>query len=331
MPVRNSYESMIQNTYASNDDLWDITAVMTYHMPNVVSSGALIDLRSTEYLDFEKPYWLSALIEDSTINDRIYFAAGDASLSLLKNTICLLYNKELALQNGISDIQNTVLDGNWTADLFRQYSTAAYCGVNPTSPDVTTDTFGFGVQNYNHLSAFGAAFGLRILTRNDDGEYNFTYANDRAVDAVQFLCNLFHNNPGFITTDNFNDHATEIYNSFMEGRMLFISTTFDNLTNIYAEISGDYGIIPYPKWSEDEEYSTFARNTYMSFGIMRTTPSSSMASAVLECIASESYKEITPAFFETAMKVRYSDAIPPPGRSFGIGAIIASGISGARI
>ena len=308
---RASYENRIKNAYAANEDLWDLITCPTYHIPPVVSSGALVDLHGVEYLDFTKPYWLASLLEDSEVNGRIYFAAGDASLSLLKNTMCMIFNKELAAQLIDGDIQQVAFDGKWTKELLKQYAVAAYQGVDPSNPNIETDTFGFGIQNYNHLSAFGPAFGIRILTRNNDGSYSFGYTESTVADKVAWLCDLFHGNPGFVTGDNNGSMDVPVSTSFKAGQMLFSTTTLDNMAGLYAEINGDYSILPYPKWDEEQEgYYTFARNIYMSFGVTRTTPNASMAGAVLECIASESAQRITPAFFEDAMKVKFTEATP---------------------
>ena len=62
-----------------------------------------------------------------------------------------------------------------------------------------------------------------------------------------------------------------------------------------------------PKYDEvQEDYGTCVRATYSSFVIPRTASDRDMAAAVLECFASESYRQVSPAYYERALKVKYS-------------------------
>lgn len=315
---RATYDNLVKGSYHSGEDAWDVVGEMIFGMPAMVREGVFSDMSKNEYLDFSKEYWNQTIVADASIDNKVYFAAGDASLSLLKKTICLLCNNELARQNNLPDLQQMAIDGQWTAEKLREYAINAYSGPNPSKPDVMSDTFGLGFQNFNHIDALVPASGISILTKNEDGGFTFTYGSSRAVDAVAFWCSLFNDNPGFITNDG--PSALEglgqdamsavISSAFADGRMLFVTAEFENITDIYTESVGDFTILPYPKWVEEEDYATFARNTYVSFGIMRTSPNFTMAGAVLECIASESHYTIFPAYYESALKIKYSDATP---------------------
>ena len=62
-----------------------------------------------------------------------------------------------------------------------------------------------------------------------------------------------------------------------------------------------------PKWdAEQENYRTTARATYSSFCIPVTAVDPNMSAAVLECFASESYRTVSPAYFENALKIKYA-------------------------
>ena len=70
-----------------------------------------------------------------------------------------------------------------------------------------------------------------------------------------------------------------------------------------------YGILPVPKYdAEQEEYYTCMAFPFTIYSVSSalSDEKADMAGAVLECMASESYRRVTPAVFETAMKLKYS-------------------------
>ena len=130
------------------------------------------------------------------------------------------------------------------------------------------------------------------------------FGSEKVVDAEQKLVSLFKDNNAFVTGST----DAEAYNeAFKGGRVVFCTGEFKDTTT-YRDISSfDYGVIPFPKWDEDQdEYRTTSRATYSSFCIPKTAPDAQMSAAVLECFASESYRTVSPAYFETALKVKYS-------------------------
>ncbi len=304
---RDSYAQTVINTYSGGDDRWDVVAQHIGSMATTMVSGAFIDINTVDYIDLEKPWWLARLTEDATVNGRLYLVAGDASLSLLKNTNCLLYNKPLADDLQVEDLQELVLNGGWTKEKLLQYTRHAYMAADQANPDIATDRFGFGLLNDNHLEAFKAAFDFPILSKDNSGEFVFTYDSERAVDACEWLVS-FANSDNSVYLARTSADVKAAQDAFREKRMLFVSGTFSFAIDIFNDINEDFNVIPLPKWSEDEEYSTLPRGTYFGFGIMRTTPHYDFAGAVLEAIGSEGYRHIAPEYFERALKVKYTDA-----------------------
>ena len=68
-----------------------------------------------------------------------------------------------------------------------------------------------------------------------------------------------------------------------------------------------YGIVPYPKYDDAQEnYVTITSFPYTLYGVPMDAKDPNMSAAVLECMASESYRTVSPALFENAFKVKYS-------------------------
>ena len=77
--------------------------------------------------------------------------------------------------------------------------------------------------------------------------------------------------------------------------------------NYLRDMKDDFGIIPMPKLDETQkEYNAFCHDGSSSFSIPITENSPNMVAAFLEAMCAETYRTVTPAYFETALKGKYS-------------------------
>jgi hypothetical protein len=67
----------------------------------------------------------------------------------------------------------------------------------------------------------------------------------------------------------------------------------------------DYGIVPYPKLDETQE-QYYAGYTDRYFVIPNTCSDTAYVGTILESMSAEGYRQVTPAYFEVALKNRYT-------------------------
>lgn len=315
--IRAEYSNYVVNRFLANADEFDIVGEITGHSPVTAESGAMIDLNGVKYFDFTKPYWLQSFVNGAAIDGHLYYIGGDAGISFLKTVGCMLYDISLAADYQIGNVQQLALEGGWTYEKLQEFARRCYSGADPNNVNLDQDTFGLVCRNGNHSSQMVRSAGVQVFTPNSDGGYDLTIGSEHAVDVVEFLVELFNDNKMCVGSFDMNNTQEKTYtNIFLSGRSLFISAELDDSASLYNEISGDFQVIPLPKWEEDDEYATLSRGTFISYGIMRTCSDPDFAGAVMECIASTSYDHIMPAYFETAMKVRYSDATEETKQTF---------------
>ena len=101
-----------------------------------------------------------------------------------------------------------------------------------------------------------------------------------------------------------------------------------------ADTSVTYGVLPIPKYDEAQEhYLSSLEFGYTMYGasIVTSDDERNVISAMIECMASESYRQVIPAVFETTMKLKYSSGendsrmydIIRSGISFDLGRLFA--------
>ena len=84
---------------------------------------------------------------------------------------------------------------------------------------------------------------------------------------------------------------------------MFRDTFLGGVTGL-SEVEFDFGIIPYPKWDEDSEYQNRSSNMTALTYIPVTNPDLTLTGAVLEEMAFQSAKELTPLYFDTVLTVK---------------------------
>ncbi|MBQ8510790.1 MAG: hypothetical protein IJ493_12875 [Clostridia bacterium] len=300
---RKTFNGLIKQSVMAADGEYDLCAVLSNQLSTLTLEGLLTNLNTLDYLDFDKPWWAAGLLDELAVDNKLYFASGDASLGLINGMMCVFYNKSICEDFNIPDLYEIVNNGEWTIDKVVELTKNVYQDLDSDGAKSDADRFGLATGSYNQLYGFIDSFNLQIVERDADGyPSKLVFNNEKVVSAVEKLVSLFKDNDAFITSTKV-DYVT----AFSEGRVLFCTGEFKD-TSSYRDIDAfDYGVVPFPKWDEAQEnYSTTARATYSSFCIPLTTVDPNMSAAVLECFASESYRTVSPAYFENALKVKYS-------------------------
>ena len=300
---RETMNEAIRASVMANDGAYDIAAVLSNQLSILTLEGLLSNLSEMNYLDFSKPWWANGLLDELAVGGKVYFASGDASLGLINGMMCIFYNKTIAENYSIPDMYKTVTDGVWTLDKLIEYGQSAYSDLNGDGAVNDEDQFGIIMADYNQVYGFIEALDLPVINKDADGyPFEFSYGGEKVTNAIQKLVNMYKNIPGMKI-----QKETSLLHIFKSGNSLFASGEFKN-TGDYRDIdSFDYGVVPYPKWDEAQaDYRSCVRATYSHFCIPITAPNQDMSAAVLEAFASESYRQVSPAYFEHALKVKYS-------------------------
>ena len=98
------------------DKAYDYIAGYSRVAPKLGINGRLADLNELDYINTAKPWWPTSLVEQSTINDKLYFCSGDISTNLLWFMEATFYNKALIEQYNLEDPYELVMSGAWTID-----------------------------------------------------------------------------------------------------------------------------------------------------------------------------------------------------------------------
>ena len=298
---RETFAAGLQNSVLAGDQAYDLCAGYSMAMANLASAGTLIDLTGLDHLNFSQPWWSESLLTQSTVNGKLYFASGDISSSMLYMMCATFYNKKILTEFSLEDPAKLALEGKWTIDKMISMSKNVGADLNGDGKRGFEDRYGMAIPNvYNDAFYFGA--GLTTTSLNDKGMPVISpdFGSEKTADLLTKLCAALHESPdGMVVPD---DHET----LFAEGNVLLTNHSL-NLAISLRDADFDYGILPIPKWNESQkDYYTVAAFPYSLYGIPKDAKDPDMSAAVMEALAAESSRTVSPAIFEVSMKVKYS-------------------------
>ena len=328
-----SFVNVAVNSTQAGADAYDLFCGYSMTGATLMTQGVTQDLTNYEIMEFDKPWWPKSLISKATIRDGIYFASGDISTNFIHMMYLVMFNKEMLadIHNmGAEALYELAYNGTWTLDKLIELTEGTYVDQDGDNTASETDRYGLVVTNV-HFDPFYAGSGLTTVDVNADG--NFVLSPDlfsqKTVDLLEKLCNVLHVSG--------NAYIKKSQPVFAAGNALFIVDRPYIITRTLTDAGFNFGILPIPKYDESQEnYATLLGNPFSLYAIPKDSVTPDMAGAVLECMASESYRKISPALYEVALKLKYSQDdvsakmfdIAKSSVVFDLGRILSNALSG---
>ena len=301
------YQSVISQSVLAGDESYDIISGPSFHIPTLIVDGYLSNLNGMKYLDFGKPWWAQSLLETTAFGDKIYLVSGDISMGLIRYLHCTYYNMKLGEDYGVGDLYETVLDGKWTLDLLEKLTKDRYEDLNSDgNVDVENDRFGYLINNTTLWRAYIDSLGLKYIYINKSGIPEFNFSDERSFDVAERFAGLLGtgSSPDMFMTGTWGNDV--IGKAFKNDQALFCMGRFVDCETDYRDMKSDYAILPVPKWDEDMDYAVTINGSESTFGIPVNSSKTDYIGAVMELLAYESYETVTPAYYESALKIKYT-------------------------
>lgn len=289
----------------SGDDAADIVLGTGKKLSNLALQGYFLNIREIEHLDFTKPWWSSGLVDDLTFNGRMYTCSNNLSYDEFAGSKVFYFNKGLIGDYKLESPYDLVFDGKWTLDKLIGMTKDVYNDLNGNGVSDKDDLFGM-VTTISH-NAWSVALDIPEWRKNKD-TIDIVAMSDRMVEAFDKIHDWYFNGVGLRTYDRgTTENLNELHGIFADGRALFAFGFISDSATAYRETEEDYGIIPYPKFDENQEnYRVFLGvNSINMFSIPKTATDTDRTGVILEALSAEGYKQVIPTYYEIALKDKY--------------------------
>lgn len=295
----------VQADYTASQASYDVCAISTYDAPQLAINGYIIDLNEVPYIDLERSWWDQQANNDLCVAGRMYYSTGDISISDNLATHCILFQKELAKENNITDLYELVEQKKWTYDRFAEYVRSAAKELDGNDLMDVHDRYGLLCWNDGFQASIAGIKG-RICTVNEDGLIENTLYTERNAAMADKICELFFNSSVSFNHANNKVEAVSasVADYFSEGHGLFYMTMFSTVPRL-RDLT-DFGILPYPLYDEQQEsYGSYMGSTYsVMYCVENFVEDLERTGAFIEMLAYQSKVYVTPAYYEQTLKGR---------------------------
>ncbi len=287
---------------------YDICSVGTYDAAQLALAKYITDLNATKYIDLDRSWWDQKANEDLEMNGVMYFTTGDISFV---NNICthmIMFNKQLMSELELKSPYELIKADEWYFDTFLDYAKKASSNLDGNDSYDKNDRYGVLTWNDVIHQALHSSR-QRVATINEDGKMELTVYNDTTVNLMKAYTDVFYDEQNCF---NYSIHigksdwdATR-QEMFDNGRALFYTTLFTTVPK-HRDSDTVFGIIPYPKFTENQDdYGHYISATHSQMLCLEAVLEEDeerldMISMLVEDMAYKSKHTIRPAYYDDTL------------------------------
>lgn len=303
-----AFVAQCQNDVNSGGE-FNIFAGYSLTAATIALNGLSRDLMQVDNLNFEQPWWPASLIDQATINGKLYFCSGDISTNMLHMMYACVFNKDQAEEYGMGDLYKLVRDGEWTLDKMIELCEGTYRDLDGNNEKNDADHYGFATTDL-HYDALFTGSGLKTIEKGEDGlpAISPSFGSTKTQALLEKMVTFINNGENAFTNSLKSGYSSA--NALRDGRAIIALDRIYITSGTLKDVSDfSIGVLPVPKWdAEQKDYVTCMAFPYTIYSISTalSNEDADMTGAVLECLGSEGYRQVTPALFETSMKLKYA-------------------------
>ena len=297
------YKALVQYVLAG-DDFCEVASQEVWNLSVATAAGIYQNWNDTKYINLEQPWWNKQINENATFNKKLFALSGSYTVSYMKEILVMYVNTELLNGYGIAqdDLYDLVEKGGWTLDYLNTVTTGMYKDLNGDGVADDGDQYGFGGNKY-YSDSWCPAFDIPITGKAEDGSLEIKLMQEKTYNALEKIFNLYYQNPGV--------HFYNKWGGFMEffpiDKLVFAQGRLHDAFNELRNMDSPFGVIPQPKYDENQkDYHCLVMDGYFVLGIPTTAKDTDFISMITEALAAETYLSVYPAYYDIALKAKYS-------------------------
>jgi len=289
----------VHNLVMSGDDSYDVVYNHDNQSMKNTMLGDFCNLRSFELLNFDKPWWQGAS-QVFTIQGKLFATANPLALSGIYMNCSVSINKGLAADLQLEVPYEAVRNGEWYLDDMMTMADAAVLDLDGDGNLTAADQWGFLSSTYGWM-CFQSNMGAGILDKDETGNVYFPDKMDRIVSVMEKF-DILDGSAQICTGTDYNVAM------FSEGRGLFMFSENRNLYESMRDSDVSYGILPSPKFDENQEnYASAGYDIYWGV-ILTAAGKEELISYCVEAMSCYNYNEVIPKVWEAVLGSKLSDS-----------------------
>ena len=298
--------SHLKKAVTAGTDDYDTVTDGLDSLCSLVSSNMLLDFRNISTIHAAERYWDQQIYTDCSVMGHSFFMTGDISIMDNKGTWCMLFNKNMIIDNDLESPYDLVNEGKWTLDKMDEMAAVVLNDVDGDGKWTEADNYGFVTENYNNMALWSCA-GFKVMEQDDKGVPYFTYNSEASLDTLTRIVEIQfadHSNMGSksnVTGGGMGEGATR-EKQFANGKALFYYAGMINIT-WFRDFDTPFGVIPAPKANEAQEqyWSNYSFCNFTAYVIPTTSGDPEKVGDIMDAMANLSLYSLTPAYYDQTL------------------------------
>lgn len=302
---REATPKFLNTIVMAGDDAAELCAYVNYMAYIPIGQRSCLDWTEIPHVDLTQPWHNKHANDGATVNDKLFAICSDLSISSMTYTYAIFFNTRLTSNYDMKpeDLYDLVRSGDWTIDKFIELTKDLYVDTDGNGQKDETDTYGFGYMICNTGDVWLTAFNQPLTVVKDDGTLELTFFSEKTDAALNKMRDYQANSLGFCEYEEL--YSEETY--FANGTVAFAPLRFSAAFGALRDMKDTYSILPYPKWDSAQEiYFTNADDKFQVFSVPKTASDIDFIGTVYEAMSAESYRSVYPAYYDVALKGKYS-------------------------
>jgi len=306
--LKTDFNSAAKTMLDSGEDLYDllILAPESFH-PHAIN-GALVDLYGLDYINMAHDAWMDYPNRQLTMGGRLYYTTNKFLIQDKNRYWGLFYNRSMAKELNLGYFENMVFDGSWTMDKVIELAKAGTFELDGQQGLGKRDNWGVCAYEYYNFVQLAFGVGFRFTEHGPDGYPVLIGPTDDIISRLDKMYQLSTDSTALWSDERTGDMNTEdsSVHMFYGGRALMLIGSLSELQQIGGLADFEYGVLPNPKYNEDQEiYHTIPNLMNGSlFGVPATISDKKFAGYALELISEKAVDTSYKAFIEVNCKLQ---------------------------
>ena len=301
-----------KNAVLAGDDAFDALCIQDYDNISLLQAGCLVNLYNVPNLDLSRSWWdRKAVGELSYMRSKLYFVCGDINWYDDYAIMVLFFNKRLFQENGFEFPYDKVIQGKWTLDEFSKLIKDFTKDLNGDGVLDHNDQWGM-LENTDSVYHFIVGGGESISSLDENGLPKLNALTERHISVVNGFGDIFSDKNIVLQAGNgqmkgvSNEWSDGIFKVFREGRGLMLAEVVGSIPT-FRDMEDDFGLLPQPKFNEEQEYASFTSGGWASsYSIPTAGENFARTGTILEAMAGYSADTLKPALFDVSLKSKFS-------------------------
>ena len=298
--------SLLRTLLTAGDDTFHLVNLrcgdaLTFWQENLVYS-----ISDIPHVDLTQPYWAQKLNDSLTLGGNQYVAIGAYDINVLDLTYALIFNKQMVENYDMESPYTLVNEGRWTIDAMYNMMTEVVDDINGDGKYDENDRWGFLSHAKMVLPNFWIGAGELSIVKDSSDSPVLNMTSERFVNIFNRVFEItWDAKTWYEPQDDEYDVPTDNLEIFAAGNALFMDMSFYFIEDL-RDVNTEFGIVPYPKYDESQSEYYSRVSYYWATMVPTSNTDLEMTGAILEALNCESANTVVPAYYDVALKTKYS-------------------------